>query len=149
VDLIVIKTCLKCGADKPLEDFYKFFDKWSNKQYPSARCKPCHQQYRRDSPTTPRNRKSEKLQLRYGLNYEQWEKLRENEGHACMICGITESENSRRLDVDHCHSSGKVRGILCNPCNNMIAHAKDNVAVLRAAAEYLEENADGYKGYET
>ena len=72
--------------------------------------------------------------------------MRENEGHACMICGISESEIGKKLDVDHCHSSGKVRGILCNPCNNMIGHAKDNIAVLRAAAAYLEANADGYKG---
>ena len=141
------KTCLKCSAEKPLEDFYKFFDKWSNKQYVSARCKLCHQEYRRESPTTPRNRKAEKLQLRYGLTYEQWEKMRVNEGHSCMICGITEAETNRKLDVDHCHSSGKVRGILCNPCNNMIGNAKDNVAALRAAADYLEENADGYKGF--
>ena len=141
------KTCLKCSVEKPLEDFYKFFDKWSNKQYASARCKLCHQEYRRESPTTPRNRKSEKLQLRYGLTYEQWEKMKTNESYSCMICGITEAETARKLDVDHCHSSGKVRGILCNPCNNMIGHAKDNVAALRAAADYLEENADGYKGF--
>lgn len=140
------KTCSKCSAEKPLEDFYKFFDKWSSKHYLSSRCKPCHQQYKRESPTTPRNRKTEKLQLRYGLTYEQWEKMRETESYACMICGITEAEIDKKLDVDHCHSSGKVRGILCNPCNTMIGHAKDNIAVLRAAATYLEENADGYKG---
>jgi hypothetical protein len=142
----VTKTCSKCSAEKPLEDFYKFFDKWSGNHYPSARCKPCHQQYKRESPTTPRNRKAEKLQLRYGLTYEQWEKMRETESHSCMICGITEAEIDKKLDVDHCHNSGKVRGILCNPCNNMIGHAKDNIAVLQAAAAYLEENADGYKG---
>jgi len=111
-----------------LEDFYKFFDKWSDKHYSSARCKPCHQEYKRESPTTPRNRKAEKLQLRYGLTYEQWEQMRLNEGHACMICGITENEIDKKLDVDHCHTSGKVRGILCNPCNNMIGHAKDAAA---------------------
>jgi hypothetical protein len=64
-----------------------------------------------------------------------------------MICGITEAEIDKKLDVDHCHNSGKVRGILCNPCNNMIGHAKDSVAALRAAADYLEKNADGYLGF--
>jgi len=145
----VTKLCLKCDTEKPLDDFYKFFDKWSGKHYSSARCKPCHQEYKRESPTTPRNRKAEKLQLRYGLTYEQWEQMRANEGNACMICGITEDEIDKKLDVDHCHTSGKVRGILCNPCNNMIGHAKDNIAALRAAADYLEQNANGYKGFET
>ncbi len=143
------KTCLKCGVEKPLDDFYKFFDKWSDKYYSSSRCKPCHYEYKRESSTTSRNRKAEKLKLRYGLTYEQWERMRANENHSCMICGISEAETDKKLDVDHCHTSGKVRGILCNPCNNMIGHAKDNVAVLRAAVEYLEENSDGYKGFDT
>lgn len=139
------KVCLKCSAEKSLDNFYKFFDKWSGKHYLSARCRSCHQQYKRESPATPRNRKAEKLQLRYGLTYEQWEQMRENENYSCMICGITEEEIDKKLDVDHCHNSGKVRGILCNPCNNMIGHAKDNLAVLQAAVTYLEENARGYK----
>jgi hypothetical protein len=141
----VTKTCSKCNAEKPLEDFYKFFDKWSDKHYPSARCKPCHQQYKRESSTTPRNRKAEKLQLRYGLTYEQWEKMREAENYSCMICGITEAEIDKKLDVDHCHSSGKVRGILCNPCNNMLGNARDNPDILAAGAAYMRENANGYK----
>ena len=140
------KTCSKCNAEKSLDNFYKFFDKWSGNYYPSSRCKPCHLKYKQESPTTPRNRKSEKLQLRYGLTYEQWEKMRENENHSCMICGITEAEIDKKLDVDHCHNNGKVRGILCNPCNNMLGHAKDNIAVLQSAVAYLKENADGYKG---
>lgn len=67
----MIKTCLKCEAEKPIADFYKFFDKWADKYYLSARCKPCHYQYKKESPTTTRNRKADKLQLRYGLTYEQ------------------------------------------------------------------------------
>jgi len=46
------------------------------------------------------------------MTYEQWETMRENENYRCMICGITEEEVGRKLDVDHCHSSGKVRGLL-------------------------------------
>jgi hypothetical protein len=62
-----------------------------------------------------------------------------------MICGISEEEIGRRLDVDHCHSSEKVRGLLCNPCNSMLGHARDNVFILKAAANYLEKHAEGYK----
>ncbi|NBP04273.1 MAG: hypothetical protein EBU90_30120, partial [Proteobacteria bacterium] len=76
----MIKECLKCEVDKPESEFYLFTDKWQNKQYLSARCKTCHKEYKKENPVaTVRNRKAEKLKLRYGLSYEEWEKLRENE----------------------------------------------------------------------
>jgi hypothetical protein len=71
--------------------------------------------------------------------------MRERENFSCMICGVTEEEIGKRLDVDHCHSTGKVRGVLCNPCNTTLGHAKDNIAILEAAIEYLKNNGGGYK----
>lgn len=139
------KTCLLCQQDKNESDFYQFFDRWAQKHYLSARCKPCHQDYRRTSLTTPRNRKADKLQLRYGLTYEQWEAMRQTENYRCMICNISENELGRNLDVDHCHDSGKVRGILCNSCNTMLGRARDKVEILEAAVAYLTENGNGYK----
>ena len=139
------KTCKHCGQEKAEAEFYRFFDRWVGKHYMSARCRPCHQEHKKTNPNTPRNRKADKLQLRYGLTYEQWERIREAESFSCMICGITEIEIGKKLDVDHCHDSGKVRGVLCNPCNTMLGHARDNVAILYAAVAYLQENADGYK----
>ena len=141
------KTCRLCEREKDETEFYQFFDRWADKHYLSARCKPCHQEYRRQSPATTRarNRKAEKLQLRYGMTYEQWEAMREAENYSCMICGITEEELGKKLDVDHCHSSGKVRGLLCNPCNTVLGHARDKIEILEAAAAYLKENSDGYK----
>jgi hypothetical protein len=141
----VTKACRLCEREKDKTEFYQFFDRWTDKHYLSARCKPCHQEYRRQSLTTIRNRKAEKLQLRYGMTYEQWEAMREAENYSCMICGITEEELGKRLDVDHCHSSGKVRGLLCNPCNTVLGHARDKIEILEAAATYLKENSDGYK----
>ena len=139
------KVCKHCNVEKDDSEFYQTFDRWSQKQYLSSRCKPCHQEYKRENPNTSRNSKAEKLQLRYGLTYEQWEAMREKEDYRCMICAITEEELGRKLDVDHCHDSGKVRGILCNPCNTMLGHGRDNVAVLEAAIKYLNENSGGYK----
>jgi hypothetical protein len=141
----VTKPCKYCGQEKDDDAFYRFYDRWADKHYLSSRCKPCHQSYKKLNPNTPRNRKAEKLQLRYGLTYEDWERIREAEDFACMICGITEVELGRKLDVDHCHDSGKVRGVLCNPCNTVLGHARDNVAILEAATAYLKENANGYK----
>jgi hypothetical protein len=71
--------------------------------------------------------------------------MREEQNYACMICGITEEQLGKRLDVDHCHDSGKARGLLCNPCNNMLGHARDNPDILAAGATYMRKNANGYK----
>lgn len=139
------KVCKLCFKEKSLSEFYFFSDRWAGKKYSSARCKPCHQKYRQESFTTPRNRKAEKLSLRYGITYEEWELMREAENFSCMICGITEQVIGKRLDVDHCHGSGKVRGVLCNPCNTMLGHAKDSVEILNAAIDYLKTYGGGYK----
>jgi len=75
------------------------------------------------------NRKS-----RYGLEQEQYEQMFLNQNGKCAIC----RENVVR-DVDHCHATGKIRGLLCQTCNLMIGYSKDNPEVLRLGAEYLEE----------
>ena len=139
------KTCKKCQEDKPISDFYKSYNKWSDQSYFSSRCKPCHLSHKQDNPNTKRNNKAATLKLRYGLTYEEWEKMRETEGHKCMACGITEKEIGRVLDVDHCHTSGKARGVLCNKCNTALGHAYDNPKILRALADYIEKNKGGYK----
>lgn len=141
----MIKTCKLCNQDKDISNFYQFYDKWSDKKYNSSRCKPCHQKHKIDNPNASKNNKSEKLKLRYGITYEQWESMREKENFSCMICGISEEEIGRKLDVDHCHISGKVRGVLCNLCNTALGHARDSIAILESAINYLEKNKDGYK----
>ena len=139
------KTCPRCQVERDESEFYRFKDRWTKRSYLSSRCRPCHQEYKRESATVSVARKKEKLKLRYGITYEQWESMREKENHACMICGITEPEMSRHLDVDHCHASGVVRGLLCNPCNLSLANARDNVAILEAAIQYLKDQGGGYK----
>ena len=139
------KVCKLCNVEKSEENYYKFHDKWSDNLYLSSRCKPCHQQHKKENANKAKNNKTEKLKLRYGLTYEQWESMREKENYACMICGITEDELNKVLDVDHCHESEKVRGVLCNHCNNIIGRAKDNVDLLKAAITYLETYDKGYK----
>ena len=139
------KICNLCNEEKSLSEFYQFYNKWSGKNYNSSRCKQCHLEYKKNNPNTSKNKKSEKLKLRYGITYEYWESMRKKENFSCMICGITEDEIGKKLDVDHCHNTGKVRGVLCNPCNTTLGHAKDNIAILEAAIDYLKNYSGGYK----
>lgn len=79
---------------------------------------------------------------RYCMTAADFEELLERQGGGCAICGDTEA----RLDVDHDHtccsarvgSCGKcIRGLLCNPCNRMLADARDSVERLQSAIQYL------------
>ena len=56
---------------------------------------------------------------------------------SCDICGKDELES--KLVVDHCHASGKVRGVLCYSCNTSLGKFKDSPELLRSAADYLEQ----------
>jgi len=141
----VTKSCPHCKQEKELTEYYQFYDKWTDRKFYSSRCRPCHSLYKHTNPNTKRNRKAEKLKLRYGLEHSQWEEIRKEQNYSCMICGIEEATLGRKLDVDHCHATGVVRGVLCNPCNTVLGHARDKIEVLEAAAEYLKRNAKGYK----
>jgi hypothetical protein len=57
----------------------------------------------------------------------------------CKICGEPCPTYKHALAVDHNHTTGKVRGLLCNNCNNGLGRFRDNPQYLRAAADYLEK----------
>ena len=77
--------------------------------------------------------KKERLKSKYGLTLEQYEEACENQNNSCYICGKPTSI----LNVDHCHRTDVVRGLLCSNCNHMLGHAKDNPEILRKGIEYL------------
>lgn len=60
----------------------------------------------------------------------------------CKICNTT---STKPLSVDHCHSTGKIRGLLCNPCNMGIGQFKDSIVRLKNAISYLEGSDDQIK----
>jgi hypothetical protein len=83
--------------------------------------------------------------MAFGINIEQYQKMFDEQNGCCAVCGETETEihprsgRLRRLAVDHCHKTGKVRGLLCNNCNRAIGLLKDDPTVLRSAINYLEK----------
>jgi hypothetical protein len=89
----------------------------------------------------PRNVKDTELKKYYGISLDDWERMYHEQGGTCAICKTCESQKSSRyanLAVDHCHSTGKVRGLLCNACNRAVGFIRDNPAVARAMADYLD-----------
>lgn len=76
---------------------------------------------------------------RYGITLEQWNEMFEAQGNVCASCRSPDPATKLGWNTDHCHTTGKVRGILCYACNLAIGHAKDCPNRLRACAEYLEK----------
>lgn len=81
---------------------------------------------------TPQSRDRHYRQ-KYGITLDDYNKMLENQGGRCAICGSI----SGALFVDHCHKTGRVRGLLCCSCNTGIGLLKDNIDVLTNAIKYL------------
>jgi len=76
----------------------------------------------------------------FGLTIEDYSNMAKDQDGKCAICGSAIGDSAgRRLYVDHNHSTGKVRGLLCSSCNFGIGNFKDSVELLRSAIKYLEE----------
>lgn len=71
----------------------------------------------------------------FTLTHTEWKALRETFPQLCAICGATD----RRLDLDHCHTTGKWRGLICQQCNVGLGMFGDEVARLAQAIRYLNE----------
>lgn len=92
--------------------------------------------------SAPRHRVNH-LRRKFKLTPEQYEALLAKQGGVCAVCGRTETHKGRGgkvvpLSVDHCHAGGQIRGLLCDECNAGLARFRDDPAVLRRAADYLE-----------
>lgn len=78
---------------------------------------------------------------RYGITEEQFQQKLEEQKNVCAICGTdTPGRNHENFHVDHCHTTGKIRGLLCDKCNRGLGYFNDNPDALRKAAHYLEAN---------
>jgi hypothetical protein len=75
--------------------------------------------------------------FRYGLSAAEYEALLARQGGRCAACR-RKPKRKRRLEVDHCHVTGRVRGLLCNRCNTMLGMGDDDPDRLRAGIAYLE-----------
>lgn len=84
-------------------------------------------------------RQKQHLKHTYGIPIEQYYEMLTLQMSGCTICKKTIVENAKFLAVDHNHTTGKVRGLLCNKCNRLLGFANDNPELLRKAADYLDK----------
>lgn len=77
-----------------------------------------------------------RLRKQYGMTLEEYHALIAKQGGGCAICR-EELSSDFQVHTDHCHQSGKVRGVLCQKCNLGLGHFRDDTKLLRAAIGYL------------
>ena len=75
---------------------------------------------------------------KYGLSLEDYNNMLDKQNHNCEICSVSFLDNKHF--IDHCHTTNKVRGLLCLNCNTGLGHFKDNTERLTQAINYLQEN---------
>ena len=149
-----MKQCTKCAVEKPLISFSK--DKRQASGY-FYYCKDCcaakdKARYGKNSEEMGKaakahyaaNRKkvrNQHLKKMYGIDLTIYDEMRKQQLFSCLICNTHEDALPVSLYVDHCHTTGRVRGLLCRDCNFLLGLAKDNKETLDKAIKYLNKDS--------
>ena len=115
-----MKVCSKCKIKKPNSAFDK--DRYHSSNL-TSQCKGC--------------RSNSKIQQKYGLSNERYEKIKAKQDDCCAICKV---EPPDKLCVDHDHLTGKVRGLLCHRCNRSLGSFNDDIDLLKQSIKYLRKH---------
>lgn len=142
-----MKKCVGCGEYKDLSAYAPNGKTRKGTQKYRSRCRDCEskRQYRIRSVKTNKDRyttdrlKGYRVKHSFGITYEDWVNLMESSEWKCEICGRTIETSGRTLAVDHCHKTGRIRGVLCQRCNCAIGLMNDDPAILQNAIQYLHK----------
>ncbi len=122
-----MKICSKCNQSLPDSSFHKrIYSSGSVGLQP--KCKKCATENRRQY-----YKPHEFMRRKFNLTEQQYAKLMENEN--CQICNTQLTKKC----IDHCHSTNKIRGVLCNNCNTALGLVGDNISTLQKMIEYLNQ----------
>lgn len=122
---------------------------WRNKEDERAYWRrknndPVRRAKRRAYYRTPQGqmaRRQYELLRAYGLSIAAYEALLASQDFRCAICRASDPGRGKGWNVDHCHKTLKVRGLLCTRCNFAVGHLKNDPSLCRATAEYLLRNS--------
>jgi hypothetical protein len=115
--------CAVCGPEIPIRV----------RKGRGAECGRKSRRGKNKKPLTPQQRRAYWLIEKYGLTLERFEAMADLQDGRCLICRSV----PELLVVDHCHKTGRVRGLLCRECNLALGYLKDRPERAMAAAEYL------------
>ncbi len=133
------KTCNMCRQEKPIGHFRK---QSNSPDWRTTVCIECISTRNINDPDRLDYRRRYHIMHKYGLEPEDVQRMLESQGGKCQICDglldFTKNVNQRRrAHIDHCHGSGKIRGILCGVCNAKLGTVESGEFLVRAL-EYLK-----------
>ena len=145
-----MKKCKKCLELKPLIEFHK---KKSGVMGVKAVCKSCTSIWqsthylkvgykrvkRQQNPSYKLGQRKNHLQKKYSMSLDQYDALLKAQNNCCATCKSSEPGGRSKIyfHVDHCHKTGKVRGLLCSACNQALGLIKDNLDTLKEMIKYV------------
>ena len=146
-----LKKCKACSIEKPIEEYHISHQGKTGPIYKS-KCKICIREYHREeyhnltdvkkrerrNKNTCNNaeyRQSYRLKSRYGLTTEDFSAMIVEQQNKCKICKC----DMDPPQVDHSHNTGKVRALLCRPCNTSLGLLKENPQTLRNMITYIND----------
>lgn len=160
--VVITRSCSKCSEEKPLDAFG--FSKM-HKGGRRSECRDCvnarhRERYhsdpdfrkrllassKRHADANPEVWKRRYLMRVYNITLEEYNAVLDRQGGVCGICGNAEeiknpsAKKQSSLAVDHCHETGKIRGLLCFKCNTGIGALGDTVESLEKALDYLKSD---------
>ena len=155
-----MKTCTKCGTTRALKEFPK--DKLKKDGHKPA-CKECYKVYDKNrywkDPEGQRKRVAEyrgsltqeeryirnrntKLKRAYGITHDDYLLMLEQQNYKCACCGVDNKDSGAKgLVVDHNHTTGEVRQLLCSSCNTALGLLKEDEYIIDNLLEYVRKHS--------
>lgn len=159
-----MKQCSRCSQILELTEYYKRSDAHGDGL--QSTCKTCMKECKKSYRNDPEKRKRENegrkkwrknnpewiskidrkgnLKRLFGMTVEEFATLSKKQNDVCAICNKPEravlNGKIKNLSVDHCHKTGKIRGLLCCACNRAIGMLSEDANLCLAAATYLKNN---------
>jgi hypothetical protein len=134
-----MKKCSNCKEIKKLDEYsLSKLGKFGVYHY----CKVCHSKYRKPKYIYKKSKcRDAQLKSKYNLTELELNKMFIAQDQKCVICKKQYNSASRHggLYIDHCHKSGKVRGLLCPTCNGLLGMCFDNINILESSILYLKQ----------
>ncbi len=142
------KQCTTCGEVKPIGEFYKHTRSRDGHTWRCGQCNLAdardwrlrhpayYKKYAKRMADYNKGRGRHCYLMRtYGISVEEYEALKEKQDGRCALC----QRKRKRLAVDHCHKTGRVRGLLCGPCNRALGMLGDNEASILKVLTYVQQ----------
>lgn len=135
------KRCYSCykqylADTKPARDLKQ--KEYRKQWYKDNKKKVVAQGKKRAASLSKSTRKGYTLKSKYNITIEDYNNLLERCDFKCQICQKPHTDTNV-LAVDHCHTTKKIRGLLCRSCNTALGHFKDDVSLLKIAIKYLKK----------